>query len=318
MKIKDSIIEIGVASYNEVEALAVSITNLIQCKTYFKSVGINLQIHISDNCSNQMGISRIKKLCLENQIRFSRNSHNIGFAGNLLKLLKNSDSKYILILGCGETLDQYSLHDLNRILTEYDSNKVYFKFGVVSENREHNSANSSENFETLNVLRVNGAISLNIWNTEIIEYERLPPKILNDWPHIELAAVIDSKHPQLNSFHFHKPLVKLYQPINGWYTSDDFLTILLRLDLLIDKFPNISIGKKIENNVRITSWWIYNYRLVTNRRISVIKAWPLLVRVKRNPIGLLHFITISQTPIILIRLILKIRKKFIYSFIGKM
>lgn len=314
MKLKNSILEIGVASYNEVDPLAVSIESLVQCKEYFESVGINLQIHVSDNFSEQEGITKINKLCLQNQIRFSKNICNMGFGVNLFNLLKNSRSKYIMIIGCGEVVDPYNLEQLNRVLTEHDLNNVHFKFGVVLDDRGSISTDSGgDNLEISNILRVSPAISLNIWNAKLIDHKFRPANISNDWPHIELAATIDSMHPELKSFVFHASIVRLYQPINGWYTSKDFLTILLRLDLLIKKFPDISIGPRIRNNVAVICWWIYNYREVSNERISLKMVLPLLIRVRSHPKAVLYFMFISQTPFCFIRFIIKTRKRIFHT-----
>ena len=310
MKLKNSILGIGVASYNEVDALAVSVKSLVQCKKYFASVGINLQIQISDNYSDQERITKIKKLCLQNQIIFSSNIRNMGFGANLFKLLKNSHSKYILIIGCGEVVDPYNLEKLNRILTYHDLNNVFFKFGMVLGDRKSISTDFGENFEISKILRVNPAISLNIWNAKLIDHKLRPANISNDWAHIELAATIDSMHPELNSFVFHESLVRLYQPTEGWYTSKDFLTIILRFDSLIEKFPNISLGPRIGNNVVVICWWIYNYRLVSDERMSLKMVLPLLIRVRSHPKAVLQFILISQTPFRFIRFVIKIRTGF--------
>jgi hypothetical protein len=296
---KEFFFGIGVASYEQFGGLFKTVQNLIEIRKNLKSQDIDIDLCVSDNNSKNFPSNLIDLLAI-NGIRFVTQEQNIGFAGNLMYLLRNMDSRYVLVIGCGELVKADAMRELITNLGKADSGVTEILGGTLGTSHAESTLEGGFSLSPDN-LAVDPAISLSIWNSGFIDEAMLEKEYPNDWPHVELAVAVNKKYPEGNYFHYARMTVILDQPSDGWHNSPDFLNLILRHDALVKENPRINLGKELSRNYRAVGSWIYYYRRTSNKRPPLQSLARVLVRVKSNPTSLIYILAMSALPKFVIR-----------------
>lgn len=295
---------IGVASYEQFDGLLQTIQSLINLNTYLHSYGIEINICISDNNSKNFPPDILEIIKNKTDIKLVLQPENRGFSGNLMYLLSNLDARYVLIIGCGETVDAKAIKELIEKLSETDSSDRVILGGTVGNQNtitrhQYNLELSPDN------LAVNPSISLSVWNSSYIDRKLLEKEWRNDWPHIELVAAIHRDYPKGHYFYFDAQTVFLDQPQHGWHNSQDFLNLILRFDDLVSENSELNLGVNLSANYRAIGSWIYYYRKSSTRHVPFRSFFLVLLRARMNPVGFLYILAMGLVPKFLVQAISK-------------
>ena len=309
MQEKKHFFGIGVASYEQHDGLIESVKNLAEVQKKLAERNIFVPIYISDNNSRNFPLQEIQSLGLLADFSLFHQPENIGFSGNIAFLLAKIDAEYILILGCGDLLVPNALETLILHLMQSEMAGIKLLGGTLT-NVDNQIFDGDEFSVSPNLLAVNPAISLNVWNSKFLDHQLLSKSRKDSWPHIELAIGIHDKYPHACYFFFRQQVLTLDQPPDGWHNSEDFLRIFLHLDKLVRANPGINLGPSIKDNWHSIGSWIYYFRRSRNERVPLIALTRILIRLISKPHAAMQIALMATLPKSVIRLLSKVSRHF--------
>jgi glycosyltransferase involved in cell wall biosynthesis len=239
----DVLLSICIPSYNQQDALRVTLDSLTKIGVKFKD---QIEILVSDNGSTDDSVDISKKLLRFSEIdcRFiQRENSSLGtFCDNLAQLLRNSSGSYIWFVGCGEYVLISRLEEILQMLqTHKPSNMVLnsstygspFEFSSQLERLQNlNHKVQSKNFLGPSARRsspFDHSVSCNITAREVF----LSGGLLEmgsefRWPHIEsMFSAMELGDFSAVTLPFDSILV--HQPSDGWYSSGQNWSIYIEL-----------------------------------------------------------------------------------------
>lgn len=81
---------------------------------------VDLEIIISDNCSNDFTELKIKQYVEKfSFIKYSKNKQNLGFLGNVLKLLDLASGRFLWVMGSDDWIEPFSLNHVLRVIENF-------------------------------------------------------------------------------------------------------------------------------------------------------------------------------------------------------
>lgn len=109
MHLKHKTLTIGIPTYNRPDKLAKLLTQLEKANIFQRD---DLVVRIQDN--SDLFIQKQNQLISERyqNCKYQANAYNLGFGGNILKLLENANSKYVLFLSDDDDIWIENLCDL--------------------------------------------------------------------------------------------------------------------------------------------------------------------------------------------------------------
>lgn len=142
------LISICIPSFNRDKEIYKSVKKILECYTNSKEI----EICVSDNCSTDNTAILLNEFKQYSNFSFNRNSQNMKFDYNLLKVAKMANGEYVLFLGDDDELQTEYLNEIISILklkvgieaifSNYSiqtSNRAIFKSVYKIENNIYNS-----------------------------------------------------------------------------------------------------------------------------------------------------------------------------------
>ena len=140
---KQKILSICFPTYNRAECIGEQLKRL---SSVDKSVLDELEIIVSDNCSNDSTAEVIKSFQLELGFQYNRNDKNMGPDENFLYCFKHATGKYIWLVGDDDYLKPENLHVVVDTLKNNDLGFLYITPGATPENPIYKEYSSKEAF----------------------------------------------------------------------------------------------------------------------------------------------------------------------------
>jgi len=123
---EDTLVTVGVPVYNGEKYIRETLKSIVN-QTYK-----NIEIIVSDNVSDDNTVKIVKKLMKEdNRIKLNINSENLGFSGNLNKLIELSNSEYIAIYHADDIYEKNIIEEQVKHLKENPKLAGCFTLGRV-------------------------------------------------------------------------------------------------------------------------------------------------------------------------------------------
>ncbi len=266
------LLTIGVPIYNGEETVEQTLQSiLIAIKKIDQK---KIEILISDNCSDDRTVSKIKNFIKKNDliIKININDSNLGYDKNIDKIVEESNSPYVWFLGCGEKISPSSLEIiLKKINKNKDLTNLVLNFNIYNELDKKFTNNelklsqdiiiSGEKNFSLN--RYSSVVSANIVSKvkwlEATKYSL----IVEGWCHVErIAEMIIKKNS--SSLLIKESCFTLFRETNGWWFHPKALEIVMNhLEF------TINLSKKYTHNKNIHTEFI---RLRDNSKSFLLSA----------------------------------------------
>lgn len=241
--LKKGLLTIGIPVFEEEECLAQTLVSVASLDE-FKSGEI--EVVVWDNCSSDLSY----KVALEfsskspQTVRAGRNPSNLGGIENIKQVLRNSNSKFVWILGAGEEITHESLAPLLSFLADSENSTV--SMGTVIAEASVDKGNGHESnwvieafdpesgscfVETISLSIIDKALALEVLETPYSELT----KEFRVWPHLEMALVATSERTFKVSS---PPLVRVSEnPTGWWYHGNNALGMYLNQVKLLKAHP---------------------------------------------------------------------------------
>jgi len=122
--IQQKLVSVGVPVFNVERYVEQSIRSIMN------QTHENIEIIISDNCSTDDTFKIIKRLQLEdNRIKINRNDKNLGFAGNINKLIEIANSEYLAIYHADDVYENNIIEEQLNFLLDHNKLAGCFALG---------------------------------------------------------------------------------------------------------------------------------------------------------------------------------------------
>jgi abequosyltransferase len=214
---------IGIPTYNGSKTI-LTLLNSISSQSFDNS---KVEILISNNASSDDTSQIIETFIKENDqlaIKSITNKNNLGFDGNISKLINFASGQYLWIIGDDDYLIENSIKKLLDILKENNSlDFIYTNFFIYSKSKklksfsifQHNISSNKVNelFKTIGY--DNNFISSNVFKLELIKYLNHSRYLNSGWMHYSLF--LDTLKPIFTFYLFSSPLIVN----NGTVRSND-------------------------------------------------------------------------------------------------
>lgn len=270
--IKKTLLTIGIPIFNGEKAIEQTLQSILDAKKRIKEDSI--EILISDNCSDDKTIFKIKNFMKRNGllINININSSNLGYDKNVDKIVEQSNSPFVWFLGCGERIAPDSI----RIITEeiqnnMDLTNIVLNFDIYNESNKKFSRKElklDENIfifggENFSLERYSSAMSANIVSkTKWLEASNNSLHV-EGWCHVErISEMILKKNSA--SLVIKESCFTLYRESKGWWFHPRAHEIVMNH---LEVIKNLS--KKYEKNINIFTEFI---RLRDNSRSFLLSS----------------------------------------------
>jgi glycosyltransferase involved in cell wall biosynthesis len=257
-------LSIGVLSYNQAEELKQTLESIEGMLSHSALLKNNIEVIVSDNGSDDGSAQLILEFNVASKKLFQEN--NLGFHGNLIHVLENMDCDLGIVVGCGETFNTENIeYFVNWILANA---AIVNNPNLISGRSAWVSQESSNEKDEKIVLRKTGswvdpAIAFNIWKPKLLS--SIDFRDINRvWTHYDLILRLKSSNVESMYLQCSLNLVNLDQPESGWYSSPNFLEIILELQDLIfhsdvyDKEISKATAKLSQQYLEVGSMIVYN------------------------------------------------------------
>ena len=114
-------ISIAIPVYNREKYICETIDSVL---IGIKKSGLNCQIVVSDNCSNDTTMLLLAKYKSYSNVKISQNDKNYGADYNYLKVAELCDGKYIHFLGSDDVVDENIYYIIKKYIKEYNPNII--------------------------------------------------------------------------------------------------------------------------------------------------------------------------------------------------
>ena len=168
------ILSICIPSYNRLDCLENCLNSILISSRNASS--FEFEICISDNCSDIDPKEIINKFKASLNIKYNRNSKNLGFALNAIKTVNLSQGKYIWIIGNDDLILPNTLKDLQIIFRENIDTKFFFINSYYlnsSKLKEFNHPFNSQELESINMKKLSKTSS----SRSVKFWEIIDPKV---------------------------------------------------------------------------------------------------------------------------------------------
>ncbi|WP_277656465.1 glycosyltransferase family 2 protein [Seleniivibrio woodruffii] len=242
--INSNFLTIAIPTFNRAQELDETLLNIIKSVSQSK-YSDKIEILVSNNCSSD----NTEEVCAKytNLIRYIKNDENIGFKGNIFKLLEMCDSKYIWYMGDDDGIKEDSVDLVYESLDHFKSalffldsissitgNRVFFPRQLKDEIVDFKGFCSQKYYVRT------GLISNYIYNVE--EAKAVVKEYGTDimhpmWPHTALALLVLNNMAN-KAVYINAGVTKLNETHNLIYTGSS--TISVNIDARYDMYLMIS------------------------------------------------------------------------------
>ena len=254
------LLTIGIPVYNGENNINRTIDSIIQ--NYSNENSLKVKILFSDNNSTDSTLAIINEKL--NELKFetsvNTNNDNIGYDGNIDRLISLCDTEYIWFLGCGEILKNESLVNIIKKIESTRLNQYIINFDSVDECTDN--YDSYNNFQIFNdkyytsdnadefISKYNGAelcLSANIVKVSLLKKALTNKLVSNGWAHLERIWQ-GCLGEEISAGIISRICITLYKENGGWYHTPiviDFIIGLMKLynKYLSQQFPRLTKNK---------------------------------------------------------------------------
>lgn len=271
------ILTIGIPTYNRIEAIKYNIKRLIE-----EGLPNNIEILILDNNSEDNTYNYLKeKYSNLNNFIVVKNSNNIGYGRNFLKLFEKIDSKYILVTSDEDIVIVKKLDEYLDFLDKFDPDLAVPKVILDRGNglKLYRGENSIKKIEPMNIVKstryISGLTYKISGNEEKIRY--LNSKIgkyqfLQIYPQTVLAILLGNMG---RLFYYNQEITKKEFHLKNNICSDEgtpFNFVNSRWEQIKSFYDFINELSSLEENKEILKYYHDIKESYLSKALSYIKA----------------------------------------------
>lgn len=237
------LLTIGVPVFEEEEGLSRTIASIEGIEEFRTGA---IKVVIWDNFSQDSSEEVARKFEVRNPdlVLVGQNSTNIGPVANLIRVLRNSHSKFVWILGAGEQINRSSLRPLLAFLEEPSNSDLVM--GIVkADSRSQTTTPARSIWNIQRVEPESESCFVETISLSIVD-RNLALRVLDDnnqvargsfyvWPHLEVALSATS----FPTFRVDSPaLVRVSaNPTGWWYHGPSAMDVYLNQVVLLRNYP---------------------------------------------------------------------------------
>jgi len=314
-------ITLAIPTYNRDMFLKRTLENVKNEIEKIEDKSIKIEILVSDNCSED----ETQKVCQEfsgeyHEFRYNKNEKNLGYKGNILKLLEMAQGEYMWFMGDDDSVSDNGFNILLKAIEEYKADlffgdsfddkiqgKCYFQW------QNQDIKLDFKTFCSEQIYRNTGKISNFIVNTNIAQEINSKYDINTVWPQISIA---------LHILNLGKLVYLLKEPVSLRFSSEENLqydamgVLNIFVKSYIDIFEEVEQHISSENvqilentkfyktdakQVFVLSAYLNNYFNLLNLNINLTKRMSIKQKVKFST----FFIIPNLIPFSIKRFIIK-------------
>ena len=247
----DTLLTIGIPILNGEETIEQTLQSILVAKE--KIDDKKIEILISDNCSDDRTIFKIKNFIKKNDllVKININDSNLGYDKNIDKIVEESNSLFVWFLGCGEKITPHSLEIiLKKIQKNKDLSNMVLNFDIYNETDKKFTRNELKLDQDVvlfgkdfSLNRYSLALSANIVSRiKWLEVSK-NPLIIEEWCHVErIAEMILNKNSA--SLLIKESCFTLLREKKGWWSHPQACEQVTNHLIFMKNLSKKNIGNK--------------------------------------------------------------------------